>query len=52
VPQTTVTIENPTAGELLPVGQPIIVAGVACGVGGAEPHLIDSVTIIADGGPA
>src|SRR5262249_3452036 len=42
--------ENPTAHEFVPASQPLLVAGVATGVGGAEPSLIDSVTVSVAGG--
>src|SRR5581483_3674668 len=46
----TVSIENPLPQELVPVSQPLVVAGVAYGVGGAEPSLIESVTVSVGGG--
>ncbi len=48
--QPSVSIENPTAQELVPVSEPLVVGGVAYGVGGAEPSLIDSVTVSVAGG--
>jgi hypothetical protein len=48
----TVSIENPKTQALIPVSQPLLVAGVASGIGGAEPSLIDSVLVSVAGSPA
>jgi len=50
--QPTVSIQNPTAHEFVPASKPLLVAGVATGIGGAEPSLIDSVTVSVAGGAA
>ena len=45
----TVSIENPIPQQLVPVSRPLLVAGIASGVGGAEPSLIDSVMVSVSG---
>jgi hypothetical protein len=45
------TISSPVANSTVPLGQPFLVTGQASDVGGAEPHLIDSVTVQLAGGP-
>jgi hypothetical protein len=48
----TVTIQFPHTNFTVPDGQPLHVAGLATGSGGAEPVLVSSVRVSADGGPA
>jgi hypothetical protein len=47
-----VTIQAPHPGFTVPAGQQLTVRGFATGTGGAEPVLIDSVTVAVDGGAA
>lgn len=46
----TLTIQSPAPNTTVPHGQPLQVAGIAKGTGGAEPMLVDSVTVAVDGG--
>ena len=46
----SVVINQPTPGTLVAGGQQINVGGRATGTGGAEPRVVDSVTIGIDGG--
>jgi FAD binding domain/PASTA domain len=44
-PPVSVRISQPRQGEELPVGTDVLTRGSAAGVGGAEPHPIDTVTV-------
>jgi hypothetical protein len=48
----TVTIQFPQQNFVVPDGQPLHVAGVATGSGGAEPVLVSDVRVSVDGGPS
>jgi hypothetical protein len=46
----TLTIQSPAPNTTVPHGQPLHVGGIARGAGGAEPVLVDTVTVALDGG--
>jgi FAD binding domain/Ig-like domain from next to BRCA1 gene/PASTA domain len=48
----TLTIDVPSERQEFPPGADVIVAGVAVGTGGVEPHPIESVTVQLGGQPA
>jgi hypothetical protein len=48
----TLVILHPSNGVSVPAGQPLSVTGQATDKGGAEPVMIDSVTVQVDNGPA
>jgi hypothetical protein len=46
----SVQLQHPRDNEPVPAGVPFAVAGLALGTGGAEQHLIETVTVAVDGG--
>jgi FAD/FMN-containing dehydrogenase len=41
----SLVIQQPFPNQVIPPGKDFVVTGLATGIGGAEPHLIDSVTV-------
>ena len=45
-----VQLQHPRDNEPIPAGVPFAVAGLALGTGGAEQHLVETVTVAVDSG--